>query len=197
MLHVFISTLLLFGFWVFSKQWPLAPNSPKWRITRANVSRRVTFFSKMANVEREQMYRVRGNGWQMSGECIESGENGWGMLGGQCRRKQDRLFYIQKKIFLCIKRSSLHSLNLPNSLNLLNSCKFAFCECIESGKSGWRMSGECIESDQNRLANVGKCIKSGQFSKMTILASTRIRQKWQIFGEYSNLTNSPASGHCL
>jgi hypothetical protein len=32
---------------------------------------------------------------------------------------------------------------------------------------------------------------------MTILASTRIRQKWRIFGEYSNSTNSPASGHCL
>jgi hypothetical protein len=59
------------------------------------------------------------------------------------------------------------------------------------------MSGECIESDQNRLANVGECIESGQFSKMTILASARIRQKWQIFGEYSNSTNSPASGHCL
>ena len=28
-------------------------------------------------------------------------------------------------------------------------------ECIESGESGWRMSGECIESDQNRLAIVG------------------------------------------
>jgi hypothetical protein len=43
---------------VLSKQWPLAPNSPKWRITRANVSRRVTFFSKspLANVS----------------ECIES-----------------------------------------------------------------------------------------------------------------------------
>ncbi len=36
-------------------------------------------------------------------------------------------------------------------------------ECIESGENGWRMSGECIES--------------GQFSKMAILASTRI---WQI-----------------
>jgi hypothetical protein len=32
---------------------------------------------------------------------------------------------------------------------------------------------------------------------MTILASTRIRQKWRIFGEYSNSTNLPASGHCL
>ncbi len=46
--------------WEISKQWPLAPNSPNWRITRANVSRRVTFFSKVANVERERMYRVRG-----------------------------------------------------------------------------------------------------------------------------------------
>ncbi len=34
--------------WVLPKQWPLAPNSRKWRITRANVSRRITFLSKMA-----------------------------------------------------------------------------------------------------------------------------------------------------
>jgi hypothetical protein len=56
-------------------------------------------------------------------------------------------------------------------------------ECIESGENGWQMSGECIES--------------GQFSKMAILASTRIHQNWQIFGEYSNSTNLPAIGHCL
>jgi hypothetical protein len=37
-------------------------------------------------------------------------------------------------------------------------------ECIESGENGWRMSGECIESSQ--------------FSKMAILATTRIRQNW-------------------
>ena len=72
------------------KQWPLAPNSPKWRITRANVSRGVTFFSKMANVERERMYRVRGNGWRMSGECIESGENGWRMSGECIESGQSR-----------------------------------------------------------------------------------------------------------
>ncbi len=35
-------------------------------------------------------------------------------------------------------------------------------ECIESGESGWRMSGECIESDQNRLAIVGAS-KIGRF----------------------------------
>jgi hypothetical protein len=40
-------------------------------------------------------------------------------------------------------------------------------ECIESGENGWQISGECIESDL--------------FSKMVILASTRIRQNWRIF----------------
>ena len=39
--------------------------------------------------------------------------------------------------------------------------------------------------------------ESERFPKMAILASTRIRQNWQIFGEYSNSTNSPASDHCL
>ena len=100
----------------WTKQWPLAPNLPKWRITRANVSRRVTFLSKVANVEREQMYRVRGKWLANVGKCIESGESGWRMSG----------------------------------------------ECIESGESGWQMSGECIESDQNRLANVGAS-KIGRF----------------------------------
>jgi hypothetical protein len=76
---------------VFPKQWPLAPNLPKWRITRANVSRQVTFFSKMANVECERMYRVRGNGWRMSGKCIESGENGWQMSGECIESGQSRV----------------------------------------------------------------------------------------------------------
>jgi hypothetical protein len=40
------------------KQWPLAPNSPKWQITRANVSRRVTIFSKMAFGECGRVWQV-------------------------------------------------------------------------------------------------------------------------------------------
>jgi hypothetical protein len=36
------------GSCLLTKQWPLAPNSREWQITRANVARRVTFFSKMA-----------------------------------------------------------------------------------------------------------------------------------------------------
>jgi hypothetical protein len=70
-------------------------------------------------------------------------------------------------------------------------------KCIESDQKRLANVGKCIESGQNRLANVGECIESSQFSKMTILASTRIRQKWRIVGEYSNSTNLPASGHCL
>jgi hypothetical protein len=41
------------------KQWPLAPNLPKWQITRANVLRRVTFLLKTCQIRRS--------------ECIESG----------------------------------------------------------------------------------------------------------------------------
>jgi hypothetical protein len=70
-------------------------------------------------------------------------------------------------------------------------------ECIESNQNRLANVGECIESGQNRLANVGECIESDQFSKMTILATTQICQKWQIFGEYSNSTNLPVSSHCL
>ncbi len=35
------------------------------------------------------------------------------------------------------------------------------------------------------------------FPKMALLASSPTCQKRQIFGEYSNSTNSPANGHCL
>jgi hypothetical protein len=55
---------------------------PEWRITRANVSRRVTFFSKKPFGECRQMYRVRP---KQVGEC-------WRMYRvrpkqvGKCRR---------------------------------------------------------------------------------------------------------------
>ncbi len=61
--------------WATSKQWPLAPNSPEWRITRANVSRRVTFFSKspLANVgESGESGQSR---LANVDECIESGQS--------------------------------------------------------------------------------------------------------------------------
>ncbi len=57
--------------------------------------------------------------------------------------------------------------------------------------------GESGESEQTRLANEGEFSESDQFFKKTILASTRICQKWRISGKYSNSLNSPASSHCL
>jgi hypothetical protein len=51
---------------VFTEQWPLAPNSRDSLITRANVSRRVTFFSKMAFGECRLVWRVRA---KQVGEC--------------------------------------------------------------------------------------------------------------------------------
>jgi hypothetical protein len=67
-----VKKLLLFHFVKneksrFTKQWPRAPNSRKWRITRANVSRRVTFLSKMAFGKCGRVWRVpqMAEFWQM------------------------------------------------------------------------------------------------------------------------------------
>jgi hypothetical protein len=51
---------------VQTKQWPLAPNLRDSLITHANVSRRVTFFSKMAFGKCRQVWRVRA---KQVGEC--------------------------------------------------------------------------------------------------------------------------------
>ncbi len=86
-------------FLVFTKQWPLAPNSPKWRITRANVSNASHSLANVGECIECQMYRVRGKGLanvgrmyrvrgeglanvgQMSGECIESDQNRLAIVG--------------------------------------------------------------------------------------------------------------------
>ena len=86
--------------------------------------------------------------------------------------------------------------------------KLAFRESGESSVNGLANVGESGESSVNGLANVGESGESSVkglanvgesciFPKMAILASTRTRQKRRIFGEYSNSTNSPASGHCI
>jgi hypothetical protein len=64
-------------------------------------------------------------------------------------------------------------------------------------KHGSANVGEFVESAQHGSANVGESGESDTFPKKVILASTRIRQKWRIFGEYSNSTNSLSSSHCL
>ena len=86
------------------KQWPLAPNSPKWRITRANVSNASLILANagecivcrmyrvrgkwLANVGR--MYRVREKWLANVGECIESGQKGWRMSGECIESGQSR-----------------------------------------------------------------------------------------------------------
>jgi hypothetical protein len=98
------------------------------------------------------------------------------------------LYYIQKKIFLCIKRSSLHSLNSPNLLNSLNSCK----SCQTCLSQVWRVRAKW-------LANVGRMYRVRGKWLANVGRMYRVRPIFQNghFGEYSNSTNSPASGHCL
>jgi hypothetical protein len=78
----FISWKFLRKNWYFPKQWPLAPNLRDSLITRANVSRRVTFFSKMAFGECRRVWRVRA---KQVGECRRV----WRVRAkqvGECRR---------------------------------------------------------------------------------------------------------------
>ena len=75
----------------------------------------------------------------------------------------------KKKIFLGTKQSSLPSPNSPNLLNLLNLLNT--CQICQR--------------------------ESQKFGGSLVFANSSTRQKWRIFGEYSNLINSQASGHCL
>jgi hypothetical protein len=67
---------------VKTKQWPLAPNSRDSLITRVNVSRRVTFFSKMAFGEYRRVWRVRA---KQVGECRQVWRDRAKQVG-ECRR---------------------------------------------------------------------------------------------------------------
>jgi hypothetical protein len=118
-------------------QWPPVPNSRDSLITRANVTRRVLFFSKMVFGKCRQVWRVRATWlgqcrqvwlvhatrlgkcrrvWRVRAAWLGDCRRVWRELAkplDECRLKQDKLFYAQKTYFICIKRSSLHSLNLP------------------------------------------------------------------------------------
>ncbi len=86
-------------FWIEIKQWPLAPNSRKWRITRANVSNASHIFPEMTFGECRRVWRV----WRVHHSILAN-------------LKLGRFMY-KKKIFLGIKRSSLSSPNSPDSPN--------------------------------------------------------------------------------
>ncbi len=65
----YVPVLWSFAARVKTKQWPLAPNSPKWRITRANVSNASLILANAGECIECRMCRVRGKGlanvWRM------------------------------------------------------------------------------------------------------------------------------------
>ncbi len=155
---------------VLSKQWPLAPNSRDSLITRANVSRRVTFFSKMAFGKCQQVWRVPAKQvgkcrrvWRVRANQVGKCRQVWRVLAkplDECWHKKDRSFYDQITYFICIKRSSLHWLNSPNSPNLPNSPNSPNSRktCLSRV---WRVLakwfGECCRVWRVRANQVGEC----------------------------------------
>jgi hypothetical protein len=149
------------------KQWPLAPNLRDSLITFANVSRQVTFFSKMAFGKCQLVWRVRAKQvgecwrvWRVPANQVGECRRVWRVLAkplDECWHKKDRLFYAQITYFICIKWSSLHSLNLPNSPNLPNLPN-SRKTCLSQV---WRVLakwfGECRRVWQVRANQVGKC----------------------------------------
>ncbi len=103
-------------FWRKTKQWPLAPNSRDSLITRANVSRQVTFFSKMAFGECQRVWRV----WaKQVGESGESEQTRLANIGES--GKSDP---FSKRVFLAsirIRQKWRISGEYSNSINSLSS----------------------------------------------------------------------------
>ncbi len=142
----------------------------KWQITRANVSNASLIFpeinfGKCGRVwqvrakqvgECRQIYRVRA---KQVGECRRV----WRVLAkplDECWLKQDRSFYAQITYFICIKRSSLHSQNLPNSpnsLNLLNLHKTCQTCLSRVFRVLAKWFGECQQVWRVRAKQVGEC----------------------------------------
>ncbi len=105
------------------------------------------------NGECQQVWRVRAN---QDGECRRV----WRVLAkpfDECWHKKDRSFYAQITYCICIKRSSLHLLNSPNSQNLPNSPN-SHKTCLSRV---WRVLakwfGECRRVRRVWANQVGKC----------------------------------------
>ena len=130
-------------------------------------------FAKMANYSCEcvecESHFSRNDLWRMSASLASHG-----ILANfaNLANFKARSFYVQKKIFLGIKQSSLSSPNSPDSPNSLNSLNL-------------------LNTRQIRRS------ESQKFAQYSPNLPERVTKIWRIFGEYSNLLNSPASGHCL
>ena len=105
----------------------------------------------------------------------------------ECWLKQDRLFYAQITYFICIKWSSLHSLNLPNSPNLLNWRK----TCQTCLSQVWRVLakwfGKCRRVRQ--FAEKGNFWQIGVLAKMAnfwqVLEFAKFAREWPVFSRKS------------
>jgi hypothetical protein len=197
--HIFLKN----GLWQMSASLASLCNTA-WQMSRV-WQIRATWLGECRRVWRVRAARL-GKCWQV-----------WQVLAkplDECWPKKDRSIYAQITYFICIKWSSLNLLNLPNSPSLQNLPKTGqtclsrvwqsaqhglanVCDSGESVQHGLANVGKSGESVQHGLANAGKSGQSDTFPKKAILASTRIRQKWQISGEYLNSLNSLASGHSL
>ncbi len=103
--------------------------------------------------------RVRAN---QVGECRQV----WQVLAkplDECWHMQDSLFYTQITYFMCIKRSSLHSINLPNSPNSLNSRK----TCQACLSQVWRVRPIFKKGHFGKYSNSINSLSSGHCLLLT------------------------------
>jgi hypothetical protein len=97
--------------------------------------------------ECRQVWRVRAN---QVGKCRQV----WQVLAkplDECWRKKDRSFYAQITYFVCIKRSSLQSLNSPNLPNSSKTCLSQVWQVLA------KWYGKCRGVWRVRANQVGKC----------------------------------------
>ncbi len=76
---------------IYIKQWLLAKSARVSQITRANLARRVTFFSKMTFGEFWRVWQVRGKSLANFGEFGESQQNRLANVGEFGESEQNRL----------------------------------------------------------------------------------------------------------
>ena len=95
---------------------------------------------------------------------------------------------------------SIHSIHSPNPANVSSPGK-RVGECRLNVSSPGKVVGECLANVSSPGKRVGECLANvsspGQTCQNGHFGEYSHSPNWRIFGEYSNSTNSPASGHCL
>ncbi len=136
-----------------------------------------------------RVWRVRA---KQVGECRQV----WRVLAkplDECWFKQDRSFYAQITYFICIKRSSLHSLNLPNSPNLLNLCKTRQTRLSRVWRVLAKWFGECQPVWRVRPIfqkdHIGKFSNSPKMANFRpVLEFDKFAAKWPLLNFFSKMS---------